>query len=165
MDWQQTLIWVVTIALFVAGLAGTLIPFVPGILLIGAGTVWQGVLGTQSLTWWQWLILSILIAGGFITDKVLGGVGAKTFGASKSGVIGAIVGAILGSLFLTPLIGLTIAPFLGALIAELAFARTGIPAAAKAGTGATLGMLSGMALEFLVGLLIISLFLLFYFLI
>lgn len=159
MEWHQTLIWSVTAMLFIAGLAGTLIPFIPGILLIGAGLIWQGAMGDQSLSWWQWLSLGFLVALGFAFDKISGGIGAKTFGGSKAGVIGAIAGAILGSIFFTPLIGLTVAPFGGALIGELLFARKPFPSAAKAGTGAALGVLAGLAIEFLIGLLIICWFL------
>ena len=164
MDWQQTLIWTVTIALFVIGLVGTLIPFLPGIVLIGAGVLWQGCMGDRTFPWWQWAILAFLIIGGFLLDKVAGGVGAKALGGSKAGVIGAIAGAILGSLFFTPVVGLTIAPFVAALAAELLFARSSVTKAAKAGTGATLGMLTGLAIEFLTGLLIICWFLTCYFL-
>lgn len=158
------LIWIPTIILFTLGLIGTIIPFMPGTLFISAGVLWQGIMGNATLTWWQWLILALMLAFGLIIDKVTGGVGARMFGSAKSGIIGALLGAIIGSIFFTPIIGILVCPFAGALLGEIIFSRKQIAPAIKAGAGATLGMISGIALEFLNGVLMISWFLICYFL-
>lgn len=160
----ETLTWSVTLLLFGLGLIGTLIPMLPGIIIIAAGALWQGIMGTQSIAWWAWSVLAILVAGGMIIDKVSGGMGAKKFGSTAAGVWGALIGAVLGSIFFTPIIGLLVMPFMGALLAELIFARKSFLMAFKAGSGAALGMLTGLLLEFTTGLLIIAWFCSCYFL-
>lgn len=44
---SETLVWCVTLLLFGMGLIGTLIPMLPGIMIIAAGCVWQGVMGRK----------------------------------------------------------------------------------------------------------------------
>lgn len=158
MDISSLLIWSVTILLFLTGLAGTVVPFLPGILVIAAGAVWQGVMGDRHIPWWGWAVLTLMVAGGMVFDKISGGLGAHKFGSTKAGIIGALLGALIGPFLFTPLVGLIVAPFLGAVIGELVFARQTPGQAAKAGTGATLGMLTGLAFEFLTGLMMISWF-------
>ena len=135
---SETLVWCVTLLLFGMGLIGTLIPMLPGIMIIAAGCVWQGVMGRENLAWWEWTVLALLVAGGMVIDKLSGGMGAKKFGSTAAGL-----------LFM---------PFLGALLAELIFARKDIMNAFRAGSGAALGMLAGLLLEFTCGLLIIAWF-------
>lgn len=161
---SETLIWSVTLLLFGMGLIGTLIPMLPGIIIIAAGCVWQGVMGSRPLAWWEWAVLAVLVAGGLVIDKLSGGMGAKKFGSTAAGIWGAIIGAIVGSIFFTPVVGLLVMPFLGALLAELIFAQKDLAAAFKAGSGAALGMLTGLLLEFTCGLLIIAWFCSCYFL-
>ena len=49
---SETLVWCVTLLLFGMGLIGTLIPMLPGIIIIAAGCIWQGVMGSRHLAWW-----------------------------------------------------------------------------------------------------------------
>ena len=161
---SETLIWCVTLLLFGMGLIGTLIPMLPGIIIIAAGCIWQGDMGSQTLAWWEWTVLALLVAGGLVIDKLSGGMGAKKFGSTSAGIWGAVIGAIVGAILFTPIVGLLVMPFLGALLAELIFARKDIAAAFKAGSGAALGMLTGLLLEFTCGLLIIAWFCSCYFL-
>ena len=132
---SETLVWCVTLLLFGMGLIGTLIPMLPGIIIIAAGCIWQGVMGSRHLAWWEWTVLALMVAGGLV-----------------------------GGILFTPIVGLLFMPFLGALLAELIFARKDIMAAFKAGSGAALGMLTGLLLEFTCGLLIIAWFCSCYFL-
>ena len=177
---SETLVWCVTLLLFGMGLIGTLIPMLPGIIIIAAGCVWQGVMGRENLkdgvlvlggrcvwqgvmgrenlAWWEWTVLALLVAGGMVIDKLSGGMGAKKFGSTAAGIWGAIIGAVAGSLLFSPIVGLLFMPFLGALLAELIFARKDIMDAFRAGSGAALGMLAGLLLEFTCGLLIIAWF-------
>lgn len=160
---MEYLIWIPTIVLFITGLVGTIIPFMPGIVLIAAGILWQGIMGTSHLAWWHWATFVLLLAVGLVIDKVTGGVGAKVFGSARAGIIGALLGVFIGPVVMSPIIGLFVGPFLGALAGELIFSRKKLAAASKAGAGATLGMLAGIALEFLVGILMICWFLFCYF--
>lgn len=110
---SETLIWCVTLLLFGMGLIGTLIPMLPGIIIIAAGCIWQGVMGSHSLAWWEWTVLALLVAGGLVIDKISGGMGAKKFGSTSAGIWGTIIGAIVGAILFPPIVGLLVMPFLG----------------------------------------------------
>ncbi|MFR4417922.1 MAG: DUF456 domain-containing protein [Akkermansia sp.] len=112
---SETLVWCVTLLLFGMGLIGTLIPMLPGIIIIAAGCVWQGVMGRENLAWWEWTVLALLVAGGMVIDKLSGGMGAKKFGSTAAGIWGAIIGAVVGGILFTPIVGLLFMPFLGAV--------------------------------------------------
>ena len=103
---SETLVWCVTLLLFGMGLIGTLIPMLPGIIIIAAGCVWQGAMGRENLAWWEWTVLALLVAGGMVIDKLSGGMGAKKFGSTAAGIWGAIIGAVAGSLLFSPIVGL-----------------------------------------------------------
>ena len=102
---SETLIWCVTLLLFGMGLIGTLIPMLPGIIIIAAGCIWQGIMGSHSLAWWEWTVLALLVAGGLVIDKISGGMGAKKFGSTSAGIWGAIIGAIVGAILFPPIVG------------------------------------------------------------
>lgn len=98
---SETLVWCVTLRLFGMGLIGTLIPMLPGIMIIAAGCVWQGVMGRENLAWWEWTVLALLVAGGMVIDKFSGGMGAAIW-RTAAGIWGAIIGAVAGSLLFSP---------------------------------------------------------------
>lgn len=74
---SETLVWCVTLLLFGMGLIGTLIPMLPGIIIIAAGCVWQGAMGRENLAWWEWTVLALLVAGGMVIDKLSGRHGSQ----------------------------------------------------------------------------------------
>lgn len=162
---SETLIWCVTLLLFGMGLIGTLIPMLPGIIIIAAGCIWQGIMGSHSLAWWEWTVLALLVAGGLVIDKISGGMGAKKFRQYLGRNLGRHHRSHCGRHPVPPYwSAFWSCRFLGALLAELIFARKDIAAAFKAGSGAALGMLTGLLLEFTCGLLIIAWFCSCYFL-
>lgn len=154
-EMPESIVLTITLLLFGLGLGGTLVPLFPGIIVIATGCLWQGVMGNQALSWWEWAVLALLVAVGMVIDKISGGMGAKKMGSTAAGIWGAIIGAIVGSILFTPIVGLLLMPFLGALTAEIIFAGKDLRAAFKAGAGATLGMFVGLLLEFIVGVMMI----------
>lgn len=159
---MEYLVWSVAILCFAVGIAGSLIPAVPGCLFVLAGCLVRGVFGQVHVGWYAWAVLGLLLLLSLAVDKILGGMGAKRFGGSNWGAVGAIVGALAGSLLFTPLIGLTVGPFAGAFIAEFLVARKRWKASLVAGTGATLGMLAGMAAGVMLNMAMVAVFLFFY---
>lgn len=98
---SETLVWCVTLLLFGMGLIGTLIPMLPGIIIIAAGCVWQGAMGRENLAWWEWTVLALLWREAGI-DKLSGRHGAKKFGSTAAGIWGAITAPWQGSLLSPP---------------------------------------------------------------
>ena len=148
---MELLWWTLTFLLMLAGLAGTLVPFIPGTVLILAGAVvHRWALGPGVGVGWGTLaglaFLMILSQG----IDFLGGVaGAKYFGATRWGAIGGILGGIVGLFFGLP--GLILGPVAGVLLGELLGGRGILPATRSTwgtllGTGAAMLARVGIAL-------------------
>lgn len=154
---MTVLTWIIAILLVAAGLAGLVLPALPGPLLVFAGlflAAWaeQFVhVGT-----WTLVALAVMAALALLADFVAGAFGAKRYGASPRSVAGAALGAIVGIFFGLP--GLLLGPFAGALLGELS-ARKDLAAAGRAGWGATIGLVLGTAAKLALGFAMVGLFL------
>ena len=131
-------------ALLVAlGVAGLLLPGLPGAPLVFAGLVLAAWAEDFAYVGFGWLALLAAIAAlTYAVDFAATALGAKKFGASPRAVIGAVLGGFAG-LFFGPL-GLLLGPFAGALVAEYSVHRNW-ETAQRAGFGATLGLVLGGA--------------------
>ncbi|MEO7916780.1 MAG: DUF456 domain-containing protein [Dokdonella sp.] len=135
------LLYLLAAVLIVVGLAGTILPALPGVTLVYAGMVLAAWVGHfQHVGWATLLILGMLTALALIVDFVAGILGAKRLGASKRSLWGAAVGTILGMFFFP--IGLFVGPFAGALIGELSAGGT-LRKSTSIGFGAVLGFVFG----------------------
>jgi uncharacterized protein YqgC (DUF456 family) len=112
-------LYVVAAILVLAGLAGSILPILPGIPMIFGG-LWLAAFvdGYQHVGLWTLLFIAALGIIGLGLDFVAGAFGAKRVGASKLAVWGALIGTIIGMFF--GLVGIILGPFLGALAGELA---------------------------------------------
>ena len=125
--------------LVVIGLAGTVLPVLPGVLLVFGGLflgAWaEGFarVGAVGLT-----VIGILAALAFVADFVASLLGARRVGASARALLGASLGGLIGLFFGVP--GLLLGPFLGAVLGEL-WARGGLAQAGKVGIGTWVGLL------------------------
>ncbi|MDO9575018.1 MAG: DUF456 domain-containing protein [bacterium] len=152
----QIFIAIITSLLIIAGLAGTVIPFLPGEPLIFLGSIVYGFgFGFDRVGRGIYVALAILSAFSLVVNYIATSVGAKKFGASKFGILGAIVGAFLGFL-IGNITGLVIGPFLGAFIGELLRVRK-IDKSVKAGFGAVIGFFAGALTRVLISLVMTGL--------
>jgi uncharacterized protein YqgC (DUF456 family) len=157
MIWQAIL-WIIVIALFIVGLIGTILPTLPGNILIFAGTLIYGIwTGFQEVTLSVLAILAVISAAAQVLDYVAEAYGAKRFGATKYGVWGAILGGIIGFMTLN-IAGLVLGIFLGAVIPELFFGGRSLKGALRIGWGSLLGFLGGTLMKFILGLVAIGIF-------
>jgi len=135
--------WLLAVALVLTGLAGLILPVLPGAVLVLAGLVLAAWIEDFQYVGAGWIILlSVLTVVIFAVDFIAGSLGAKRFGASPRAAAGAAIGALLG-MFFGPL-GLLLGPFAGAVLGELS-ARRGLNEAGRAGIGATIGLVLGAA--------------------
>jgi uncharacterized protein YqgC (DUF456 family) len=149
------LLHVVAFALIVLGLAGAIVPTVPGIPLIFIG-IWliAGVDHYHHLGY-GWLIgIAAVGAVGLTIDLLAGVLGVKRVGASKQAVLGALLGTIIGLFFGLP--GLLLGPFLGAVLGELA-AGGSVLRSTNVGVGAWLGLLFGTIIKLVSSLMMVAL--------
>ena len=142
------------IFLWLLGLAGVIIPFLPGPTLVMASAWAYFVLAPHPYPWWVAAIATAIWAIGSLLDALASLLGAKVMGSSKWGLLGATIGLLAG-LFFFP-IGLIIGPLAGAFAAELFFARKDLLTSGKVGIGAGMGILIGKILQVLTILAIIG---------
>ncbi len=156
MDW--TILWWLLAALTViAGLAGTVVPALPGVPLVFAGLFIGAWIDNFEIVGWGTIgILAVLAAIAWIVDFVAGALGARYMGASARSFWGATIGAIVGLFFGIP--GLLLGPFLGAVIGELSGGRD-LVRSGRAGVGAWLGIVVATAVKLAIAFLMIGLFL------
>ncbi len=136
------------------GLAGTVVPLIPGTVLILAGAIlvhaFVGAVGWSTLI--ALVVLAILAQA---LDIVSGSLGAKWFGATRWGAIGGILGAIGGLFF--GLIGIFVGPLVGAVVGEVLGGK-GILPAGKSGWGTLVGTTAGIIGKFAIGVIMIAWF-------
>jgi len=133
------------VVLVVVGIAGLILPALPGLPLVFSGMLlaaWAG--DFQQVGWVTLVVLGLLTALSIAIDILATLVGAKRVGASRKALIGALVGTVVG-LFFGP-VGLFAGPFVGALLGELWHGRQ-LGKAARVGLGTWLGILLGTVLK------------------
>ena len=156
-------LWVLAAILVIVGVAGLVLPALPGAPLVFAGLLAGAAADDfEYVGVWTLLALAAMATMTYAVDFVSGAFGARKFGASKRAVIGAAVGALVGAAcvlvgFVAGLPGLVLGPFLGALLGELS-QHGNLRRAGWAGIGATLGLALGAALKLGLALSMLGLF-------
>ena len=136
-------LWVVAILLVLAGIAGSVLPALPGVPLVFVGLLLGAWIDHfQKVGWFTLVILGLLTLLSFAVDFLATSMGAKRVGASKWAIAGSALGTLAGLFFGIP--GLILGPFLGAVAGEL-LARRGQRQAVRSGLGAWIGLLVGTA--------------------
>lgn len=156
---MSTPAFVASLAIMMVGLAGTVLPVLPGILLIYLGYLVYGL-----LTSWQPYGAGTMIFWGAVTAATLvldflgPMLGARRSSSSILGIWGSFVGGIIG-LMLSGLPGLIAGTFAGAVVGEI-MARRPTGEALRAGRGALIGLLAGSLLKVVVGVIMVGAFIL-----
>lgn len=151
------LLWILAASLVLTGLAGMVLPLLPGAPLLFLGLVLGAWAEDFAYVGYGTLgVLAGLTLLTYVVDFFAGVMGARRFGASKRAMIGAGIGAVAG-LFMG-LIGIIIGPFIGAVVGELSAQRT-LSDAGYAGVGTTIGLIVGIAVKLAIGIAMIATFL------
>jgi uncharacterized protein YqgC (DUF456 family) len=150
---MATLALVLTVLLFLLGLAGIILPILPGVILIYAGMLLYGLMtGFAALDVNFYLLQGMALLLTFFIDYLATSAGTRRYGGSRRAAWGAAVGVLFG-LFLGPF-GIIIGPFLGAVLAELTGGKQ-LEQAVRAGVGTLIGFVGGTALKFVIAALMI----------
>ena len=154
------LLKVVAALVVLVGIAGTVLPVLPGIAFVFGGLVlaaWaDGFVRVGAITL---AILGALTALAIAIDFAASAFGAKKAGASPRAVLGAGLGALVGIFFGLP--GLLLGPFVGAVLGELSANRE-LVQAGKAGFGTWVGLLLGSVAKAALAFLMVGVFALAY---
>ena len=139
------LYYALAVVLILIGIAGVVLPALPGLPLVFAGMMlaaWAG--DFQQIGWVTLVVLGLLTALSFAADIFSTAIGAQRVGASRKALWGTVIGTLAG-LFFMP-IGLLAGPFVGALLGELWHGRE-LGQATKVGLGTWLGIVLGVVLK------------------
>lgn len=153
---EITLLWMLCAALIVAGLAGTVLPVLPGTLLVWGGIVlgawiddFQRV-GTTTL-----VVITVLAALAWVLDYVAGLLGARRAGASRQALLGAAIGTVAG-LFMG-VVGVLFMPLVGAALGEY-LAQKDQTRAVRVGVATWLGIMLGLLAKVVLAFVMVGLF-------
>jgi uncharacterized protein YqgC (DUF456 family) len=153
---MPVLLWIVGVTLIAIGIAGIVIPALPGHVLIFAGLLMAAWANDFTRVGpWTLAVIGLIGAASYTVDLVAAALGARHVGASKRAVVGAALGTLLGIPFGLP--GVLLGPLLGAVLGELSVNRE-LGRAAGVGMAAWIGFLIGTALKVALAFLMIGIF-------
>jgi uncharacterized protein YqgC (DUF456 family) len=157
------LLWLLVALLVAVGLAGALLPAIPGVPLVFAG-LWLGawIDDYEKVSAWWVGVFGVLTLVAVAVDLIATALGAKRVGASRLAIAGAVIGTFAGLFFGGP-IGILIGPFVGAVAGELV-ARGRVDQAMDVGIATWMGFLFGTLAKIALSLAMIGMFVGAYFL-
>jgi uncharacterized protein len=138
-------LWLLAVLLILTGLVGTVLPGLPGPILVFVGVflgAWAGDfahIGALTL-----FVMAMMTAAAYAVDFLAAAAGVRHAGASTRAAVGAALGAVAGIFFGLP--GLILGPFVGAVIGELTVRRH-LRSAGRAGVAAWIGFVVGTAVK------------------
>lgn len=156
-DWSFWGVWTLTSVLMFLGLVGSVVPFIPGPLLILIGAVAHVLLRPESgAGWWCVALLFVLTLAAYALDFASGAMGTRWFGGSRWGIAGVLVGGIVGLFF--GIVGLILGPLIGGFAFEMLLAQKELAPAMKSTWGTVVGTGVGLALRLGVAILMVVAF-------
>jgi uncharacterized protein YqgC (DUF456 family) len=156
----ELLLWVLAAVCVVAGVAGIVLPALPGPPLVWLGLLFAAWAGDFTrVSGWTVGFLAVLAALTLPIDLLASAAGAKRVGASGWAIAGAALGTVVGLFF--GFVGIVLGPFVGAVAGEL-IVRRDWKKAGEVGVGTSLGLLLGMAAKVAVVFVMLGVFALAY---
>lgn len=137
---------IIGIAINIIGIVGVVVPALPGIILNYISLILLYIVKGEKV-----VSINTLIIFGLITftvnllDYILPYMGAKKFGASRTGIIFASIGMVIGIIFFPP-IGIFVGLLIGAFVGELVAGKNESQAL-RAGLATFLGSIASMVVK------------------
>ncbi|MBS7455845.1 DUF456 domain-containing protein [Coralloluteibacterium stylophorae] len=150
------LLYVLGALLVVVGIAGLILPALPGPPLVFGGMLvaaWAEDferVGAVTL-----IVLAVMAALAYLIDFAAGVLGARRYGASTLALWGSAIGTVVGLFFGLP--GLILGPFAGAAVGELIHSRR-IGLASQVGMATWLGIVVGAIAKIALSFVMIGVF-------
>ena len=140
----DVLLVILGICLLIGGLAGCILPAIPGPPLSYVALLLLQATRFADFSIQFLLITAIVTVVVTVVDYILPAWGTKKWGGSRAGTIGSMIGLLLGLFFLP--VGIIAGPFVGAVAGELIAGRN-TNAALRSGIGSFMGFLFGTAMK------------------
>ena len=143
----------------VVGVVGTILPFLPGLLLVWAAALVYGIVdGFDPVAVTAFVVITMLTVAGKVLSWLLPTRRGTAAGATPATLVVGAVGAVIGA-FAIPVVGLLIGGLAGILLAELV--RLGnLRAAWRTTTAVLVGFGIGAGVELAAGMSILIVWLL-----
>ncbi|MBT3748165.1 MAG: DUF456 domain-containing protein [Bacteroidetes bacterium] len=145
---MDILLIILGIILILIGLAGCIVPIVPGPPISYGGIILLHLTEKDHFDQKFLITWAIIVTAVTVIDFMTPIWGTKKFGGTRRGTWGATIGLLLG-LFFFPPIGIILGPFVGAVVGELTHSED-MKKAVRSGLGSLLGFLIGTGLKFVV---------------
>lgn len=153
---SDLVLWILTALLMAVGLAGAVLPVLPGAALVLAGAVLGAWIdGFERVGGWTLGVIAALAVLSWVLDYVAALLGARKVGASRLALVGAAVGTVGGLMF--GLVGVFVLPFVGAALGEY-IARRDHQAAARVGVATGLGLVIALVAKVVIAFVMIGVF-------
>jgi uncharacterized protein YqgC (DUF456 family) len=142
---MDTALWILAFALIATGVAGTVLPALPGAILVFAGVLLAAWIdGFTRISGWSVALVGLLTILAWVAEYVAAALGAKRAGASAAAIAGAALGTLAG--VFTGFVGLLFLPLVGAAIGQY-YAERDLRRAGHVGIATWLGLLVGTAVK------------------
>lgn len=152
----DTLLWLLSALLIVAGLAGTVLPALPGTALVLGGIVLGAWIDDFARVGpWTLAVVALLAVAAWLLDYLAGLLGARRAGASPQALWGAAIGTVAG--LFAGLVGVLFLPLVGAAIGEY-LARRDHQHAARVGVATWLGLMVGLIAKVVIAFVMVGIF-------
>jgi len=153
---NDTLWWVASWGLILLGIAGTVLPALPGTLFVLLGIFLGAWIDDFTRVGWVTLtVVTVVAVVAWALDYLSAVLGARRVGASRYAVIGAAVGTVVG--IFMGFIGVLFMPLVGAALGEL-IARRDHGQAMKVGVATWLGLMIGMLAKVVLAFVMVGIF-------
>lgn len=150
---METLIVVLAVLAGVIGIAGSILPALPGTSFSWIGLFLLYMWGPEAVPVKVLIIWGIVVIAVSVVDYVVPMFFTKATGGSKYAERGAMIGLVAG-IVLTP-VGMILGSFLGAFFAELYWGGKDRRAALKAALGSFAGFIAGTGIKTIASSLIL----------
>lgn len=152
MEW----LWIVVALLVLVGLAGILLPMLPGVpllfggLLLGAWIDGFTRVGTIAV-----VAIGVIAVLAWLVDLVSSLITTKSAGASRQAMIGTVIGGLVGIIAGLP--GIILGTVLGAIIGEIMASRNA-QRAGKVGIAAGMGFVLALVVKLILAMAMLGIF-------
>lgn len=153
---NHTLLWLLSTGLIVVGLAGIVLPALPGTFFVLAGIVLGAWIDDFTRVGWVAVAaVTVLAILAWLMDYVAALLGARRAGASRQALVGAAIGTVAG--IFMGLVGVLFMPLVGAAAGEY-LARRNHGQAVKVGIATWLGIMAGMLAKFVLAFMMLGIY-------
>jgi len=153
---DMTWVWAISALLIILGIAGLVLPLLPGTVLIFAGVAFAAwAEDFTRISTFTVGFLAFLTVLAWLLEYLAALMGAKAAGASRQALVGAGLGTLAG--VFSGLWGLLIFPLIGAFVGEF-YARGSATGARRVGISTWIGMLIGTVAKVVIGFVMVGIF-------